>query len=285
MTQSQNDYSSELLRPAVAEFTGWRVAVNAAGTTTSGPCPRCSHLCLIQIQERVLQGGAPASLDADIVIEAIPRRFTCNCEDDHQGRPDQVFAGCGASWMVSIVHHASGWALEPFEDETLFPALTALASDQKTQDLRIRAAAEKWLGAITALLGLFSIAGVVTAKDTMTGLAGGGKVIVASVFVLALLAAASSVLEGYRAAYSWPADVDVRDEAQIREWYEKRRLFAGKAAKQLRRAIILSVATVLLLAVAMMLLWFLPRTSAPTSPAMVSATPTPEEPSALSSLV
>jgi hypothetical protein len=55
----------------------------------------------------------------------------------------------------------------PILRRKVFPALRLLSDDERTQDDRMRAAAEKWIGAATALCGLFSVAGLVAAKDVL----------------------------------------------------------------------------------------------------------------------
>jgi hypothetical protein len=232
-------------------------------------------------------GGAPASLNAeDAAIEAIPREVLCNCEGAHNGRPDDVLAGCGRFWMGMVRRRADGsWWVEPLTDVTLYPALRMLAEDERTQDVRVRSAAEKWIGAVTGLCALFSLAGLATAKDAVAGIDTWGRVIVALLYAAALGCAAVALLTGYTAAYGWLTYRDTMSIEQVRAYYKERREGPQSAAKRLNRAVILACVTLGLLSTIVLLLWFLPRHTAAAAPpaatTLTSAIPSENETTAL----
>jgi len=194
----------------------------------------------------------------------------------HPDRPADVLAGCGRFWMVMVRERPDHtWFVEPLTDTTLFPALRLLSDDERTQDNRMRAAAEKWIGAVTALCGLFSVAGLVAAKDALAGIATSGRVVVAGAYLGALATAAIALVSGYAAAYGWPAELDTMTVDQVRSYYRQRRQGPRSAARHLRRAVILVCTTLGLLSAMVLLLWLLPRgsTANTPSPGGPSATP------------
>lgn len=74
----------------------------------------------------------------------------------------------------------------------------------------VRAVAKEWLGATTALFGLFSLGGVVFGRDALTGLT-----IVPGIFVVVLAlsavgTAAASIFFGNRAAHGWPTRQELK---------------------------------------------------------------------------
>ncbi|MGH3737109.1 MAG: hypothetical protein ACRDT6_16065 [Micromonosporaceae bacterium] len=74
----------------------------------------------------------------------------------------------------------------------------ALDDALASQNTRVQGAAEKWLGAVTALYGLFSLTGIATAKDALAGIGTGAKVLIAIVLLAGLGAAGTALLLGYR---------------------------------------------------------------------------------------
>jgi hypothetical protein len=78
----------------------------------------------------------------------------------------------------------------------------------------VRAVAKEWLGATTALFGLFSLGGVIFGRDALTGLGVGPGVAVLLFALLAVVTAAASIFFGNRAAHGWPSRTEVKPEQQ-----------------------------------------------------------------------
>ncbi|MFE4967564.1 hypothetical protein [Streptomyces sp. NPDC056660] len=187
------------------------------------------------------------------------RQIECSCHHDH-GQPQGVSAGCGRYWLARLTLQSNGLytlAIEP--DLTMLPAAVALNAAVAGQDKAVQASAEKWTGAIAALCGLFSLTGIVTAKDALAGLGAASKTLVAFSLVIAAVCAAAALAGGYRAAYGWPEAVDVSDDVKLQHWFEARRKHATLAWTQLRRAVRLAFGALAALIGMVILVWFLPR--------------------------
>ncbi|WP_146178265.1 hypothetical protein [Nonomuraea fuscirosea] len=143
-------------------------------------------------------------------------------------------------------------------DQRLRLAASALEEALAAQNSWVESTAEKWLGANTAIFGLFSLAGIATAKDALNGLGKAQKWLVAIALLTAVGAAAGAVTLGYRAAYGWPRMVSVEGE-DLLKWYAETRSYAPRAIPFLHRALFLSFASLGALTVVMLLVWLLPR--------------------------
>lgn len=252
-------FEGRLVQAQPAQLAAWKVRDSTSDLYLAGACPVCGDECLADIRSRVFLGGAPANVVSS-VIESIPRLVVCNCEVAHPGRPDTVLAGCGASWMVLVEKAPGGvWEVKPFNDSGLLPALKALSGAEQMQNERIHRAAEKWTTGVTALIGLFSIAGLITAKDAVAGLALTSRSILAAVMLAALLCAVIAVVRAYMAAFGLPRDLPSGSVEDVKAVYASIRDEPRLAAQWLRTAVRAAVAAVLLLALAMFLMWFFPR--------------------------
>jgi hypothetical protein len=158
-------------------------------------------------------------------------------------------------------------------------AADALAAEIAATDLNlVRTTAEKWLAALTALYGLFSLVGAVVAKDTITELTSTGKAGVALLGLGALALAVAAIGCGYVAAYGWPQAVEVTDDEHLRAWVESRPLElvrrVPRAIHRLHQAVVCSVVTLVLLTGALALMWLGPRKATPAPVVRVSFTAT-----------
>ncbi|MDO0928908.1 hypothetical protein QQY24_27140 [Streptomyces sp. TG1A-8] len=64
-----------------------------------GPCPRCAaplEIPVVLTTVRLMSWRAPARPGP---IE-VP--MACNCDEDHDHRPDGVTEGCGAFWLLGV---------------------------------------------------------------------------------------------------------------------------------------------------------------------------------------
>jgi hypothetical protein len=257
-------YKNEFAPATDGQVSHWELFFPSGARlpTLVGNCPTCHDECEIEITDVVVQGGAPSAVEDDEPIAELTRQIICNCRVNHEW-PAGVRAGCGRYWLGTLTQQQDGsYRLTAEQDLRLLPAATALNDALATQDKRIQVAAEKWLGAVTAIYGLFSLTGVATAKDALTGLSTQSKWLVAIVLVMGLGAAATALVFGYRAAYGWPGPVKVDDKAALRDWYDRYRDFASDAARNLQVAVFFAFGSLAAVANVMLLVWFLPRQAA-----------------------
>ncbi len=172
--------------------TGWEAGlqvlqIEVAPTgrrSVRGPCPRCTPHEIVQ--DVVTQSGtaiAPAPLPTRVLL-------VCNCGFHHDGAP-QGTRGCGATGAVSLLGDRVGAAAVSDEER----AANAWAIEALKERLpRIRAAAEKWGTTVSALTALLGTGTVVQADDVVRSLTTGAALWYGVFVLLALLAAAGSIL-------------------------------------------------------------------------------------------
>lgn len=253
------EYADEFVQATDNLVASWRVFVpqGARLPTLIGNCPTCNHECEAEVTDVVVQGGIPASAER-APIEIMTRQIICNCRHNHQ-QPASV-PGCGRSWLVALgLQHDGSYALSVQKDTRLLPPAVALNKALAQQNARIQGAAEKWIGAVTAIYGLFSITGIATAQKALSGMSTESKSLVAIALVVGLACAGSALISGYVAAYGWPNAVGVRNDKELQEWYAALQGYAVTAARRLQWAVLLSFCSLGTLAVVMLLVWFLPR--------------------------
>ena len=233
-----------------------------------GPCPACGDQFTYQVKDTVVSGGHLAAAGHSPPPPILTRLIECNCQGQEAGRPQGVVRGCGRSWLVRLVQQGNGsFLVAPETDLSLLSAATLFEHDSATEQSRIELAAEKWLAGITAIVGLFGLTGVLTAKDAVAGIAWWGQLIIGVLIVVALGLALVAVLRGYQAAYGWPKPQLINSPEKLREFYKDRLDNPQQAAAKLREGVLLAVTALSLLLAAMLLLWFLPRD--PTGPTRI----------------
>ena len=255
------EYKNEFAPATTEQAASWHVypAPDSYLPTIVGKCPACGDQCEVPLNEVVVQGGVPSAVEESEPVAELTRQVICNCRTNHQW-PAGVYAGCGRYWLATLTLLPDGkYQLAPEEDLSLLPAAAAFNDALATQDKRVQNAAEKWLGAVTAIYGLFSLTGLATAKDALKGLSTWSKVAVAATLTAGLAAAALALFFGYLAAYRWPRPVRVDDKDSLREWYRLYRGYGPQAAQRLGAAVGYAFAALAALAAVMILLWFLPR--------------------------
>jgi hypothetical protein len=155
--------------------------------------------------------------------EAVTAQMACACTEEHPGRPSGVTSGCGRSWFAVATIGATGSVTlaptQPSADPRVTEAAQALQAEGPKQLSDIRAAAEKWIGGVTALFGLFGLAGLVTSRSTLTSLGTDWKVIIAIGVVVAAGLAGVAIYRIYRAAYGWPVTRPVDNDQELLAWY------------------------------------------------------------------
>jgi hypothetical protein len=228
--------------------------------TLLGPCPACGHECAVEITATVAQGGVPSSAAEDEPVAELSRQVDCNCAVNHEW-PSGVRAGCGRFWYARLTLTADGaYRLSRETERNMITEVAALRDAQADQGKRIQGAAEKWIGAVTALYGLFSLTGVITAKDALAGLSAASRSLIAAALVTGLASAAASLVFGYRAAYGWPKPVTVDDNTKLAAWYRNHRNHVPDAARRLQLAVYCALGSLTAITVLTLLMWFLPRT-------------------------
>ncbi|MDX3135754.1 hypothetical protein PV367_39520 [Streptomyces europaeiscabiei] len=143
----------------------------------------------------------------------------------------------------------------------MLKAAKAAQAAMADEEPRVRASAEKWIGAVTALIGLFGLSGLLVGKDSFTGMPTTARVLAAIAAGIAAAMAAVAVIHAYKAAYTWPEPTDISNDIKLEEWYNKRRDHARTAAGDLKTGVISALVSLAALAVAVGLLWFSPRDS------------------------
>ncbi|MGO8889833.1 MAG: hypothetical protein ACLP8X_08075 [Streptosporangiaceae bacterium] len=253
-------YANELTPVEDYQVAAWQVLLPTGDRlpTLIGNCPACNHRCQVPVTDEIIQGGVLAAADA-ASPSGLTRLIECNCPQDHR-QPTGVRTGCGRYWLARLEKAEDGsYRLSAERNITLMPAATALSDALATQDKRVQSAAEKWIGAVTAIYGLFSIAGIAVGRTALSGLSYRYKWLVAAVVLAGLVAAGSAIMFGYLAAYGWPRVVEVDTNEKLQAWYRSYRRYAFTAAKRLRKAVYLALVSLAALSAVMVLMWFLPR--------------------------
>jgi hypothetical protein len=229
-------------------------------TSASGPCPRCGHQTDMPITTKITTGTMLAVAEPQDPARTLTVQIVCACTGAHAGRSDADTQGCGAWWLADLAKNADGsYSLSPTVDRTWAQAAIEVRAAAETQNADVHNAAEKWLGGIAALYGLFSLAGVITGRDAVAALSTAGKVAVGILAFAAILTAGWAVVNGYKAAYGWPIDMPVTCNKELAAWKEKREKFAPAAGRKLRTAVRFAAASLCLIVVTVGVIWFGPR--------------------------
>jgi len=227
-----------------------------------GPCPTCDHDCTVRVVREIATEAAGAEADTSgPPEEKSTRKFPCTCSVPHEGRPPAVSGGCGRWFLAAIERRGTSWTLTGDVDESTLGALVALEQAASEEVSRVRTSAEKWLPGITALYGLFGLAGIALGKDAVSGLAPAGKAILALFIALGLASTVFAILSGYRAAFGWYEVVGVNTDEKLKDWYARRREAVLTAPKSLQKAIMAAVAALACLLIGVFVIWFWPAKS------------------------
>ena len=221
----------------------------------TGPCPVCEHPtpATVPLRTTTLETFNPQQ------PPSVTAGLACACDTAHKGRPAGTARGCGRAWAaVATAHDDRTVTLTPAKDPKQNEAAQALREDRAGQLDRLRAAAEKWIPAVAALLGLIGIAGVTVGKDTVGKLSTEGRIGVAAAVAVAIAAGALAIIGVYRAAFGWPRSSELKTDEQVLDWYRRRKKQPESTGTWLRVGVFAAGVSVLALAVAGGLTWFLP---------------------------
>ncbi|GAA0986629.1 hypothetical protein GCM10009555_064460 [Acrocarpospora macrocephala] len=239
----------------------WQVIPDDNGRlpTLVGTCPMCHHDNEIRLAEWVTSsGGVPSMVEDSAAATSVTRQIICTCRMGHEQPPG--FYGCGRWWLGTLtVQSGGGYRLTVEAEHDMLAAAVALNHAVDGQDRSVQSSAEKWVTGVASVFGLFSLVGVATAKDALSGFTNNVKLAVAAALLTGLGLAATALALGHRAAYGWPVAVDVSDNRKLQAWYDDRRTYATRAARLLRSAVWFAYGALAALAIMTMLIWFLPR--------------------------
>lgn len=237
------------VHPRIQQLADW--TVEWEDNEASGPCPRCGHPMTFELKTILVE----ASIDQG--AEQLTRRVDCACEVAHPtGEISAV--SCGAFWYATFRLPPAQPQVIPPLDPRVVVAADAFDKSAKDEELRLRAAAEKWVSGVAAVLALLSIAATVTGGKLFEDLPYLGKAFVVGLVVLAVAAALGAVIASYKAAYGWPKQVDVSDDDKLLEWYDARADRLKSVADRLRLGVTLAGVALCLLTVAATVSWLTP---------------------------
>jgi hypothetical protein len=160
--------------------------------------------------------------------------------------------------------------LTELTDPQLATAAEELQAAGTAQLADVRSLAQKWMGGVTALFGLFSLAGIIFTRSTVTGLGTGWQVLIALFAFIAVVLAAGAVYLSYRAAYGWPVTEVIYDNDQLRDWHAAQQAAPRVQAGLMKQGVLAAAGALGALVVTVMLLWFAPQ-AVPSGP-LVQAT-------------
>ncbi|MCW3842879.1 hypothetical protein ONA70_22530 [Micromonospora yasonensis] len=247
-------HASERINVDGAQVGTWSARLAGDDVKLSGRCPACRHEtnAVVALQAAGLESAASDT------PEELTVSVACLCRRAHPDRPDDGPAGCGRFWSLLLRIQPDAVTVSPANDRELDDASDAWREATTSQATSVRSAAEKWLAGITALYGLFGLASVGIARDSVAALPLSGRIAVGSAAAVAVCLAGWAVIDAYRAAYGWPVVTAVHDNDELRAWYAGRRAVGIRAARQLGAAVRKAAASLAALVIVVGLLWFVP---------------------------
>jgi len=261
------EYAAGPVTVDAAQLAPWHGSAAADVLTLDGPCPACEHPVEDQIPRRfsaLERVGRPAPQPLSI-------QLSCTCAEDHPGRPADVSSGCGRTWFaVAVIADDGAVTLAPpsaSADPTLEAAARALLEAGPKQLADVRSAAEKWIGGVTALFGIFGLTGLVSGRSTLTTLVTGWEVFIGVTAAVSVGLAGLAVYWIYRAAYGWPVTYPVSNDEELRAWYTAQQGAPRVQAALLRDGVRAAGGALVMLVITVGLLWFAPEQS-PTVPSV-----------------
>lgn len=263
MTVIEVGYRAERCWVRDEQLTDWGVEPpDELPVLALGSCPSCGHATQMEITSSLVAVGMAGEDGPRDDREWITRVFECACEMSHQdsAAPPGDHPSCGRWWLASIrIVAGDGQVVRAAVDDTLLQAARAVQNQVEIEESRLRSSAEKWTAAVTTLLGLFGLSGLIFGKDAFAGLPLIARIVAGILAAAAMALAASAVLNTYKSAYGWPTLIDLGDDQKLRDWYAAKGTKLGAAANELKNGVILALAALAALAVAAALIWFVPR--------------------------
>jgi len=258
-------YRAERVSVSASQLAAWHVAAPGSTLRLTGPCPACRHSVTAVVSPtgtalENLSASATSATASELTVA-----ISCNCGHEHKGRSREPI-GCGRTWTALAATDGNGAvALHVADDPYLSDAAEAWRASQANQLERLRAAAERWIAGVSALLGLLTVLGFGLGASEIRMLTFGGRLAVAVVAAVVLGSGGIAVLQAYRAAYGWPRTRTVANDTELLTWYARQGDLPALTATRLRTAAISASVALVALTVAVGLTWFLPE-STPTGP-------------------
>lgn len=243
-------------------LASWQGQERSGILTLSGRCPRCSADLAIQIHSSTVIVTAAASGEAAFDAVAF---FQCTCEEEHAGRPETKYRGCGAYWVAQPRknEHDDRYHLDISAQPELNAAVKLIAEESQATGSGLRTLAEKWIPGVGAIVGILGLAGIVLSKDSVAGLSWSLRLLAFSLVTLAVLMAASATILVYRAAFGWPKEVPLRSNDDVLAAAEMINTRTAQIARNVRFGVGLSSAALAALLAALGLLWLQPDSDRP----------------------
>jgi len=179
----------------------------------------------------------------------------------HAKRPPKVYTGCGAYWFAQVTGDPGHYTLNPAPAQFI-PGAIAVDEAKEAQAGLVQQTAEKWLGAITALLALFSVGGAALTVTSVAALNTGWKLVVATAAVLAVAFGAVAIYYGYRAAYGWLTMAPTATDADASALADRTRGIPERV-RAFQQSIPAAGISLTLAVVALMVIWFAPPANPP----------------------
>lgn len=250
-------YRAERVSVSGSQLAAWHATAVGSTLRLAGACPVCRHpvTAVVSPTGTALEGLSTA------VGSALTVAVSCNCGHEHKGRSQDPI-GCGRTWTVLAVTDAEGViALQVADDPYLSDAAEAWRASRSNELERLRAAAEKWIGGVSALLGLLTVLGFGLGASQIRMLTFGGKLAIVIAVAVIMVSGGFAVLQAYRAAYGWPRTRTIANDAELLTWYAHHSDLPVLTATRLRMAAISASAAIVAVTVAVGLIWFLPEST------------------------
>jgi hypothetical protein len=249
-------YAVERVELSPAQFAAWHGWIAGTDLELRGRCPICAHDSPMTVKHEF------TALEATARPRELAISMSCGCGEPHSGRPASADTGCGRHWNCTATTDAQGRVtLSPLADPALVTAADALRVASATQLASLRGAAEKWIAGVTALFGLFGLAGVAFTRSTVTGLGTWWQVGIGIAAAVSAALAGLAVFLSYRAAYGWPVTRSIPDNDALRDWYAAQQAAPRVQARFFRHGVRAAAGALGSLVVTVGLLWFAPQTT------------------------
>ena len=269
-------YERQVVAVTNDELATWTATpVGNGPEQVGGPCPRCQHPTTAAIQASPVIVAAFRD-DAVKNVTSLTQLIDCSCQEPHAGRPAGITGGCGGEWLISIADEPTGLKVGA-GDIALLGAAKAFNEATANELSVVRGLAKNWVQGVAALLGLFSLAGLVFTATAVSTLSSGYQIGFAALAATALAAAALGTYLAYRAAFGWPKRTDVNDDVALRKFFSDNGKRAAEAAKYLKCGVAATFLSIAALGAAILVLWF-GTPASPPSPLVTITTTDGSEP-------
>jgi hypothetical protein len=230
------DYRKQRVDVTARDLRDWTLDHDTK--IASGPCPACGDNVQYEYQPDIVVSSGGFLVKPSSPDDGTPRTIPCNCGQVHVDSAKVEHQECGRSWVVRVMPEGSHPALIPEQD----PVAKALADqiaeyDRKSELTMVRAAADKWVAGVTALLGLLGLSGIAFGKDAFTDLTTTARIVLIVILVIAVVTAAWAVVSIYRAAYGWPRTLNASNLPSLKRVFKLLSGEPGDAAGSLRRGV------------------------------------------------